>query len=447
MKILLIQPPKDQEAMTGLYPRGYAEKARSALPPLGLLSLAAFLKRRHEVHVLDMILLGHTEADLSDLLNTVKPDIVGVTAIIGLWLSALRIFRKVKSCHPSIRTVVGGPNATYYPLETLSHKEIDFLIVGNGEKPLMDLCDHLEAQKSGEGIENCYLQNSSYSRIDCVYSADYALDNFPFPDRTLVPYERYVVPFCPENPATTMITSVGCPFKCAFCTKARPPLQLRSMGLIVDEMVEIQRLGIRSILFQDELFTLTAKRVKTVCEDLIKRNVQLHWTIKARVDTIQPWMLELMKKAGCFNIHFGIESGNDVTLKRMEKGYCREQIKQTVEMVKKAGLSCSGNFMLAYPGETEDDILQSIEFARELNLNVSQFSLTIDSPGSKLFDEAVRVGRRSNDHWSEFVRDPDGSKQPLELFSASDRFSQSELHSFLEKAFASTRTLFDVKQT
>ncbi len=446
MEILLIQPPNIQESMTGLYPRGYAKKARSIFPPLGLLSLASFLKERHDVHVLDMILSDQSEHDLPELLKEIKPDIVGVTIVIGLWPSALRIFRKVKSIDSSIVTVAGGPNVTYYTQETYSHKEIDYLIVGNGQKPLMELCDQLENGKNGEEIVNCFVRDSHYSKFDCIFSEDYHIDKFPYPDRTFTPYNQYTVPFCPDNPSTTMITSMGCPFRCAFCTTTRPPIQILSTEAIVEEMEEIQQLGIRSILFQDELFTLHPKRCKSVCEELINRDLQLNWTMKSRIDTIQPWMPELMKKAGCFNIHFGIESGNDKTLKRMNKGYTREKIMKTVEMVKKEGLSCTGNFMLAYPGESEKEILESIDFAKELDLDVSQFSLTIDSPGSQLFSEALEAGRITKDYLSEFVKhpDPENSGLPTELFSAADRFSEKELKSFLEKAYASTKTLYNV---
>lgn len=448
MKVLLIQPPNKEEEMTGLYPEGYAKRARSTFPPLGLLSLASFLKKRHDVHVLDMILSDQSEHDLPELLKAIKPDIVGVTVVIGLWPSVLRVIRKVKSIDPSIYTVVGGPNVTYYTQETFSHKEIDFLIVGGGQKPLMELCDQLENRKNGEGIINCYVQNSHYTRFDCVYSEDYYINKFPYPDRTFLPFREYTVPFCPDNPSTTMITSMGCPYRCAFCTTTRPSVQTRSTESIVEEMAEIQQLGIRSILFQDELFTFYPKRAKIICEELINRDIRLNWTMKSRVDTIRPWMPELMKKAGCFNIHFGIESGNDKTLKRMNKGYTLERIKETVEMVKKEGLACTGNFMLAYPGESEEEILQSIEFAKDLDLDVSQFSLTIDSPGSQLFNEALKVGRRTHDYLSEFVKhpDPENSGLPTALFSASDRFSQAELQGFLEKAYASTKTLFNINR-
>ena len=443
MRLLLMQPPNEEEGMTGLYPSGYTREARSVLPPLGLLSLASYLKEKHEVMVLDMILLDHSVENVPDILQTFKPDIVGVTAVIGLWASALEIVREVKRSNSSIYTVVGGPNATYYPEETLSHKEIDYVIVGNGQKPLMTLCDMLEIGKAGERIANCHGQGTIYSRFDCIHSEDYAIGNFPYPDRVFTQYKSYTVPFCPESPSTTMITSMGCPFRCAFCTQNRPPIQLCSVRAVVDEMEEIEDLGIRSILFQDELFTLYRGRVRTVCEGLLERGIRINWTVKSRVSSLRPWMPGLMKQAGCFNIHFGIESGNDATLRHMNKGYTRENVVDVVKSVKKAGLSCTGNFMLAYPGETEEDILQTIAFAKELELDISQFSLTIDSPGSQLFEEALRMGRRTEDYFSEFTRYPDRGI-PLEQFSASDRFSREQLQGFLDEAYASTRTLFDI---
>jgi anaerobic magnesium-protoporphyrin IX monomethyl ester cyclase len=447
MKILLIQPPNKEETMTGLYPKGYAGKARSIFPPLGLLSLASYLKERHDVVVLDMILLNQTVDDLARVLKDIKPDMVGVTAIIGLWSSVLKIFKKIKELDPSIYTVIGGPNATYFPEETFCHKEIDYLIVGNGQKPLMELCNRLEQGRPQEGIENCFKQGLVYSKFEVINTREYNLDKFPFPDRTFTPYMSYSVPFCPENPSTTMITSMGCPYKCVFCTTARPSLMILPAEKVVEELESIYKLGIKSVLFQDELFTTDKKRVREVCGSLIDKDIQLHWTMKSRIDGIQPWMPGLMKKAGCFNIHFGIESGNNDTLMRMKKGYTTDIIKETVNLVKEAGLSITGNFMLAYPGESEADILHTIDFAKELELNISQFSLTIDSPGSALFEEAVRIGRRSHNYLSEYVRhpDPDNSGLPTVLFSASDRFSEDELHSFLEKAYASTKTLFDLK--
>jgi len=445
MKLLLIQPPNTNEVMADLYPSNYKE-ARSVLPPLGLLSLASYLKSRHDVTVIDMILENKTVDDVPGILDEIKPDIVGVTSIIGLWPSVLKIFHKIKLHDSTIRTVVGGPNATYYPAETFAHKDIDYVIVGNGQKPLMELCDRLDKRVSCVGIENCYVRGIQYNQFKCVYSDDHYIERYPFPDRRFTPHEQYSVPFCPENPTTTMITSMGCPFKCEFCTRTRPPVQFISLKNIIEELIDIQKLGIKSIMFQDELFTLHKERIMDFCRIIIKYGIRLNWMIKSRIDMIETDMLEPMINAGCFSIHFGIESGNDSTLKKMKKGYTSQKVRDVVAMVKASGIKCTGNFMLAYPGESVDDILKSIDFAKELNLDLAQFSLTIDSPGSRLFDEAVTLGRRNKDYLSEYTAhpDPNNSGIPTTLFSASDKFTDNELHNFLNIAYSNTRTLFNI---
>lgn len=444
MKVLLIQPPCIREIPIG-YKRNYSEKARSPLPPLGLLYLAGHLKKHHDVKVLDMTLSGQDICELPSIINDFQPDLVGVPAVIGLWPTVIDIFNLIKEVDSSIYTVVGGPNATQYPEETLSFKSIDFLIVGLGQLPIMKLCNQLEKGQPGEGIENCYVQGKSHHGGYCtVYSEEHALDKFELPDRAAVPFSQYYVGLCPDNPTTTMVTSMGCPFKCAFCDCHNQRIQMRTAEKIMDEIEIIQKMGIKSILFQDELFTLKPQRVKQICENLIERKTMLHWSVKSRIDCIQPWMPELMKKAGCFNIHFGIESGNNSTLARMKKGYNTNQIQQAVQLVKAAGLACTGNFMLAYPGEDEKDIRNTIAFANVLNLDLVQFSITLDIPKTELFDEAVISGRRHGNPWSEFVKNP-ARIDLVEMFS-SELFPPEKLFDFLDEAHQSTKTLYNVKR-
>jgi len=470
MKILLIQPPGEMKISIGCK-RDYSE-VRSPLPPLGLLYLAGHLKKNHNVKVLDMAvgqygsispidrpaksfkrcrsilsyLVGANRfcslpaemCCLSELVSF-EPDIVGISAVIGLWPTVIDIVNLVKEVNSQIYTVVGGSNVTQYPEETLSHKNIDFVITGLGQFPMMELCNQLEKGKSGEGIENCYVQGKQYESYRTVYS--HKLDEFEFPDREATPFKQYYVGFCPENPTTTMVTSMGCPFKCAFCNCHSHHLESRSAGRVVDEIESIHEMGIKSILFEDELFTLIPQRVKQICEDLIERKIKIHWSVKSRIDCVQPWMLELMKEAGCFGIHFGIESGNDSTLERMKKGYNTSQIQHAVQMVKDAGLVCTGNFMLAYPGEDEQDIRNTIAFAKSLFLDIVQFSITLDLPKTELFDEAIASGRRHGDPWSEFTRYPERTDL-VEIFSSD--LPREKLFEFLDEAHRSTRTLYNI---
>ena len=442
MKLLLINPSNEGEIPLGT-PRNYSQEARSHLPPLGLLYLAGYLKARHDVKVVDMMVSGQDRDDVSGILQTFEPDLVGISAIISLWPSVLDIIRIIKQYNSAIPIVLGGPNATQYPVESLSHSEIDYLIVGYGQEPLMLLCNQIERGETGKGIDNCYAQNVPYTSYQKSFPIEYDLDAFPRPDRSAIPFEFYHVDFCPENPSTTMISSTGCPFRCAFCNCNHQIVHIRSADHVVAEMQAIQAMGIRSILFQDEIFTMKPKRVRVICEQLIEKRIQVHWSIKSRIDCIKPWMPELMKKAGCFNIHFGIESGTDTTLARMNKGFTVEQVRQTVSVVKDAGLSCTGNFMLAYPGENANDIRQTITFAKELELDLAQFSITLDLPKTPMFDEAIKAGRRDGDPWSAFVKNPE-RVDLIEMF-ASDRFSPETLFEFLNEAYSSMQTLFDYK--
>jgi len=444
MKVLLIQPPCDKEIPIG-YKRDYSKKARSPLPPLGLLYLAGHIKKHHDVKVLDMEFLRQGICELPAIINSFQPELVGVPSVIGLWPTVIEIFNLVKKVNSSIYTVVGGPNATQYPEETLSFKAIDFLIVGLGQLPLMELCNQLEKGQSGVEIDNCYVQGRSYSHYETKQSKEYTLNDFELPDREAVPFSQYYVSFCPANPTTTMVTSIGCPFKCAFCDCHNHSLQLCTAEKVVDEIEVIHKMGIKSILFQDDLFTFKPQRVKQICESLIERKIGLHWSVKSRIDCIQPWMPELMKKAGCFNIHFGIESGNKATLVRMKKGYNPEQIKKAVQIVKKAGLACTGNFMLAYPGEDEKDIRNNIAFANALKLDLTQFSITLDLPRTELFDEAVKSGRYHGNPWSEFTKNPERIDL-VEMFS-SELFPPKRLFDFLDEAYQSTKTLYNMERS
>jgi radical SAM superfamily enzyme YgiQ (UPF0313 family) len=434
MKVLLIQPPYNKAIALGCR-RGYSEEARSPLPPLGLLYLAGHLKKNHDVKVLDMTLPNQK---LSDAIRS-GPDIIGIPSLIGLWPTVVDIFNLVKYINPFIHTVVGGPNATQYPEETLTFKNIDFLITGLGQFPMMELCNQLEKGQSGEGIENCYVQGKKYDSYRTGYPHE--LDDFEFPNREVTPFKEYYVGFCPENPTTTMITSMGCPFRCAFCNVHNQHLEIRSAESVVDEIEAIQRMGIKSILFNDELFTLIPNRVREICEGLIKRKIKIHWSIKSRIDCIQDWMPALMKGAGCFNIHFGIESGNNSTLERMKKGYDTEEIVDAVLMVKASGLSCTANFMLGYPGESEKHIRNTIAFAKSLDLDLAQYSITMDIPNTELFDEAIASQRLHMNHWSEFTKNPERTDL-VEMFSS--ELPREKLLELLDEAHSSTKTLYDI---
>jgi anaerobic magnesium-protoporphyrin IX monomethyl ester cyclase len=440
VKILLVYPPHERETILG-FPSDYATRARSDLPPLGLMYLASYLKDRHDISVVDMSAENYRAEDIKKCMDVFQPDLIGISCVITQWIPALNVARAAKKHDPGITIVAGGPNPTSYPHETLSHEDIDYVICGCGQIPFSQLCDCLESGGKVDGIENCLGKQASYVMTKAPGLS--SLDNFPFPDRGILPPDLYTVPFCPENPTTSIMSSQGCRYRCSFCASRNDRSWLmRDFEKVADEMQEIAECGIRSVMFQDELFTSDPERVRQLCRALIKRKIDLHWTVKSRVDSIEEWMPDLMKEAGCFNIHFGIESGNDKTLARMRKGTSIAQAEEAVRNVKKAKLSCTGNFMLGYPGEDGRDVYRTIFFAKKLELSISQFIIALDLPGTELYEEAVRSGRRPDiDSYREFTLDPEHTDLS-DLFS-SDRLDRETLLRLLQEANATTRTLYN----
>lgn len=215
MRILLVQPPSEGEVMLG-FPRDYATKARSPLPPLGLLYLASYLKGQHDVHVVDMGAQGLGMRDVAELMHRYRPGLVGITCVVTKWPPTREIARQVKLCDPGITVVAGGPNPTFYPLETLTCEHIDYVIRGSGLEAMRQLCDRLDAGKGAAGIADCLGRDGASPGP--LASPQYAsLDDIPFPDRLALPVDLYQIPICPENPTTSILSSQGCCFRCAFC--------------------------------------------------------------------------------------------------------------------------------------------------------------------------------------------------------------------------------------
>jgi radical SAM superfamily enzyme YgiQ (UPF0313 family) len=442
MKILLINPPKEQEFAL-FVPDDYNTKARSNQPPLGLLYLYSYMKDDFDISILDMNAKEMKISQIGDILNSYKPDIIGISCVIAKWITVRDLAKQIK-IHGSIPIVVGGVNPSLYPYETLNCKEIDYVISGFGQIPFKKLCFNIKNNKNTNNIENCYTRSNCTNKI--IGSFNFVnIDDFPIPDRNILPINDYTVPFFPENPSTSMITSLGCPYTCGFCAcKNFKPVKLRTPENIVNEMKNIQELNIRSILFQDELFTMSTNRINSICSLIVKKDIKLNWTVRSRASLINEDSLKLMKKAGCFNIHMGIESGTDRILKEMNKNLTIKQIREAVNMIKKIGLSCSASFMLGYPNETEQEIMETINFAEELKLNNCQFFMTMPEPNTELYNNLYKKGKYTGDIYSQFTMNPD--KINLKNNIASELFSREELINFINIGYSRTNNLYKIKK-
>jgi len=293
------------------------------------------------------------------------------------------------------------------PERTLKEcKSIDIIVRGEGELTTVDLAKKNDLS-TVKGIT--YRNNGRIiSNPDKGLIAD--IDKIPFPARHLLPMNLYrsstFFNIHGSKGHTTLITARGCPNKCVFCSSSHfwGKLRMRSPENIVAEIEEIiTKYGIRQIDFVDDTFTLSKKRVNKICNMILERDLDIKWVCSSRVNTITEETVKTMKKAGCYGIVFGIESGNQDILNRINKNVTLDQSRNAVQLSKKEGLITVGDFMIGLPDDTLETVTQTINFAIKLNPDRALFSMTTPFPGTTLYNEYLEKGLfKDNLTWDEF---------------------------------------------
>jgi radical SAM superfamily enzyme YgiQ (UPF0313 family) len=210
----------------------------------------------------------------------------------------------------------------------------------------------------------------------------------------LLPLQKYRMPYI-KGPFTFMLTSRGCTAGCIYCIKHvsyQYSMRLRSPELILEEMWKLKSLGINNIHMYADLFTASRDQVVEMCKMMIDQKIDIHWTSNSRVDYVDEEMLQLMGKAGCRLISWGIESGNEQILKHARKGAYPDKAERALRWAKQAGIMNWGYFIIGLPGETEESIRQTIDFAKKLPLDIALFHVAAPYPGTPFFFEVVKEG-------------------------------------------------------
>ena len=412
MKVLLINPPRFNEVLADN--PSFIDEERGFNPPLGILYVGTYLKKNshHQVAALDAQVEGlNYDDNFRKMIREADPDIVGITAMTFTLIDVVKTIDLVKEVNKKIVIVLGGPHPTIFPEETLNLPCVDYVIIGEGEMPFLGLVNALNGEP---GFRLRDIKGLVYKENGRIFNNGMGefiddLDELPPPERTLLPVEKYNSILGGGRVVTTMFTSRGCPFQCAFCD--RPHLgkkfRARSAKRVVDEMAECLRLGIGEILVYDDTFTVNRERVSDICREIIKRNLRFIWDIRARVDTVDEDMLKLLKQSGCHRIHFGVESGTDRILKILNKGVTVAQITKTFALCKKLGIETLAYFMIGSPTETKQDIYETMKFARKIDPDYAHITILTPYPGTKIYESALREGVIKSDYWREFANDPE----------------------------------------
>lgn len=378
--ILFVNPPARQKTDESI-----------VVPPLGLAYLAAYARNAgHMVDICDAFAEGYTWDDFSQWLSGKHFDVIalpGMTPVIDTTSRAATICRK-----HATTLVLGGPHASVFGQRIFEQMpEIDYVIFGEGELSFLELINALEKGDSPDGLAGVITRQVAGPERTRIQD----LDSIPFPARDLLPNERYHYPLTGSCTMTTIVSSRGCPFNCIFCDKSIFGCHWRSRSpenvlAEVDEVVK--RYGVRALIFYDDLFTLKHDRLSAICEGLIDRNYGITWKAEGRVDLVDEKLLNLMKRAGCDTLAYGVESANQHGLDWIGKKTTPDMARNAFEATRRAGIKTIGYFILGIPVETLADARRTIQFAIDIKTDYAQFAILSPLPGSRLHKEAVANG-------------------------------------------------------
>jgi len=421
--ILLVNPPTpDGELWIRTQHRvGRRTRENMVWPQVSLAQMAALLHPVYTVKIVDANAERMRWPEFTRLLNKYQPKyyLSQLTAptlendMYGCFLAKAR----------GARTIVFGTHVTPIPRETMrSYPSLDFALVGEPDLTLRDLLDHLEDKLEQRTPEIRHLYDTHDPTYKPSFNPDGSLDmygmkglawrkgeeivvNFPrpfladlddipVPMHELLPLDKYRMPLI-KGPFTFIVTSRGCTAGCTYCIKHvsyQYSVRVRSPKLIMQELWSLKKLGINWIHMYADLFTVSRDQVVELCKLMIDEKINMRWMCNSRVDYVDEEMLDLMGKAGCYLISWGLESGNEQVLRHARKGISLDKVKKSLTWSRKAGIKNWGYFIIGLPTETEETIRQTIDFAKQLPLDIALFHIAAPYPGTPFFFEVVRNG-------------------------------------------------------
>ena len=409
-KIMLIQPPRL------MY--GKDEHKRSA-PPIGIAYLAAVIEDSYEVKILDataegfwqsndvgggLLTYGLDYKEIEERVRQFGPDVVGISSIFtSQHPNATKVATLVKSVDKDIITVVGGDHPTALTREVLAEGVYDFVVIGEGEYTFRDLLKALESGGGYDGIDGLAYRDGDRVVVNPKTSYIKDLDELPFPAWRLLPMELYQKINSPHSepipldrlPYTPMVSSRGCPAACTFCSSAmmwgRHNLRIRSAENVLEEMELLVNRGYKEIYFDDDNFIYDNRRAHKILDAMIENKWDITWSMPNGVAlySLNRPLLEKMKRSGCHTLCLPIESGSQRVLSHIiHKPLSLKKVPDLIRDMKDIGFFTMGFFMIGFPGETKEEIEQTISFAfemKKIGMDYASFFNVIPLPGTEIY--------------------------------------------------------------
>ncbi len=376
--------------------------------PLGIFYLGAqLIENGFKAEVVDAEASHMIHEDVIQFLIKKKIKVLGITSTTVAFRNARSLAEMARKQIPELQIIIGGPHMTAMPEKTMITRAFDFGIVKEGEVALLKLVE-LILRKEGQisEIPNLYFYKKDQliknNEIDPIKN----MDSIPLPARQLskdIKIYKPPVGAYRKTPVVSMITSRGCPYQCIFCDNNTFGRKTRffSAEYVVDEIKDvIKNYGAKEIAFLDDTFVIDKKRLYKIFELLNKENIKFPWTCMTRVNNVDYEILKFMKDNGCWQIRFGIESGNQKVLDFIKKGITLKQVSDVTKWCKNLKMVTTGFFMIGHHIDTKESIDETIKFALSLPLTDLTATINTPIPGTESYDKAKDYGTYDEKDWT-----------------------------------------------
>lgn len=369
----------------------------SFAPPLGLAYIAAVLiQAGYSVSAIDFNVSHFHPIQWKRFLEKETPRILGISTHTETYLNGLRIARIAKQVNPETKVIMGGPHATVLYQDAAREKDVDVVVRGEGEYPMLELADYfIRNQGSLDKIKGIAYREDGTIKTNPERPFLQEPDELPFPARDLFPLSRY------HSPGNILISRGGCPYRCRFCAVNsiwQGQRRSRRPEKVLEEIIYVLQHGqAREIAFADDTFTLNRELVVELCRLLkgARETGRLRWTCSSRVDLVDRELLQKMREAGCGGIQFGIEAGSQKILDSIGKRITLEQVKYAVSAALSTGIEVTCSFMFPHPEDTAETIREQKQLMKglmDMGATLVLLAFTTPFPGTYYYQHADELG-------------------------------------------------------
>jgi anaerobic magnesium-protoporphyrin IX monomethyl ester cyclase len=405
-------------------------------PPLGLLYIASstLSRRSDELKVIDAFCENLAEEDLVNRVVSEKPDVFGMNCSTHTFLTTINAMRRLRDALPDAKLVLGGFHATFAADKILkAYPFLDYLVKGEAELSFPKLLDRIEKGQDPSDVEGIgFVKNGEVVMNEPELIMD--LDSLPFPARELADKVKYGYSHksikLTFGKFTTVSSSRGCPFRCAYCSCAafsHQKWRARSPSNVVDELERLYGDGYECLVFVDDNLTHNRERMEKICDLIKKRRIRMRYYCEGRADSASPELLRKMKRAGFDVIYFGVESAQKHVLEYYRKTVSPQQSEKAIADAKKAGMLVITSFIVGAPVESSEDMNKTIEFIMRTRPHAVQVNILDVLIGTEIWDRLSSQGVTGADDWRTNHRIYEYALSPL---------SRAELEEVVNRAYA-----------